>query len=406
MKESSANNLSVTEQLLLSLISNSLFGVPIDIPSNADWESVIYEAKVQAVLPLVFHEMSILPNEMHSAMEKQLMTMIANNIRIESNHAYAHKLMTDAEIPYVILKGCASAHYYPEPIFRMMGDVDLLVAEEELGPADEALRKNGFQSWNENHICHVVYQKTGVQIELHWEPAGMPEGTPGEVVRSYMNDIFATAVEADAGCGKIMIPDDFHHGLVLLLHTCHHLTGEGIGLRHLCDWAVFADHIPEDRFRTLFEERLKAIGLWRFAQLLTQLSAKYLGMPAKEWASENIDDVLLSAMMRDIFDGGNFGAKDSQRRHETVIISSRGKNGVGHSSLIRQFIQSIDNIIYLKWPASKKCKLLLPFGWIFYGCRYAVKIMTGKRSIPNAKKIIAGAKKRRELYKAFHLYEV
>ena len=35
---------------------------------------------------------------------------------------------------------------------------------------------------------------------------------------------------------KIRIPAPFHHGLILLLHTVHHMLGEGIGLRHLCDW--------------------------------------------------------------------------------------------------------------------------------------------------------------------------
>lgn len=37
---------------------------------------------------------------------------IANNIRIAHNHKLLHDWFDDAEIPYVILKGSASASYY------------------------------------------------------------------------------------------------------------------------------------------------------------------------------------------------------------------------------------------------------------------------------------------------------
>lgn len=400
------NALSATERIVLSLLSNALFDNPIDIPDDVGWKAVICEAKAQAVLPLVFQKADLLPDELRPIAEKQVMNMLANNIRIESNHICTHKLMNNAGIPYVILKGCSSAHYYPEPIYRTMGDVDFLIAKENLSPADEVLRKASFEPWDVNHICHTVYRKPGMHLELHWEIAGMPEGVPGELVRSYMDDVFDTAVRAEIASGELMLPDDFHHGLILLLHTCHHLTGEGIGLRHLCDWAVFAGHLSDDRFRKLFEEKLRAMGLWRFAQLLSQLGSKYLGMPKKDWAEENIDDALLQSLMLDILAGGNFGLKDRKRRSETMMISSRGKNGVGHSSMLRQFVKSINQIIYEKWPASEKFKPLVPFGWILYGSRYVFRVMIGRRDKPNISKTVSGARERRELYKAFHLYEV
>jgi hypothetical protein len=126
--------------------------------------------------------------------------------------------------------------------------------------------------------------------------------------------------------------------IVLLLHTCHHLTVEGIGLRHLCDWAVFVNHLTNDTFRALFEVKLKAIGLWRFAQLLSQLSTYYLGMPEQEWAMQDVDEALLYAMIRDIFKGGNFGVKDSQRIYETMILPNEGETSMLQSNATAAFI--------------------------------------------------------------------
>lgn len=47
---------------------------------------------------------------------------------------------------------------------------------------------------------------------------------------------------------------NFHHGLVMLLHLFSHLTGARIGIRHLCDWALFLNSIEEKEFLKLFQE--------------------------------------------------------------------------------------------------------------------------------------------------------
>lgn len=98
-----------------------------------------------------------------------------------------------------------------------------------------------------------------MHLEMHFNLAGIPEGKPGELVREYSKDIYEKASLCRLNNGEAMLPSPFHHGLIILLHTCHHMTGEGIGLRHLCDWAVFVNSLSDDEFRQLFEDRLKKI---------------------------------------------------------------------------------------------------------------------------------------------------
>lgn len=397
-------NLTKTESTLLSLVSNALFDTPFEFDDNVDWNLVEKEANEQAVFSLAFNRhINTIPIEQ---IKQKVVVHIKNNLSVNVNHIYTHKLMTSNNIPYVILKGCASAYYYPEPIYRIMGDVDFLVPVEYFEQAKELLISEGFVPNPENHICHISFKKADKCIELHFKPSGMPEGKAGEIVGKYFENVFNTAVEAKIDEGKIMLPDGFHHGLVLLLHTCHHLTGEGIGLRHLCDWAVFVNTFSNDEFEAIFKEKLSVVGLWRFAQLLTQLSIKYLGMPEKTWAMENVDDDLLKEMICDIFSGGNFGVKDSSRKKETIVISNRGKDGVGNNSMLKSFVKNINNIVYLKWPISTKLKIILPFGWLFYGTRYLFRIAIGKRDKINVINTVENANKRRNIYKEFHLYEM
>lgn len=387
---------------VIQLLSTALFRRQVEV-HNADWTAILTEAKNQAVVQLVDSvlDKTLLAPEEAQAWKQAASPDIAQNIRIGHNHSLLNEWMEG--IPYVILKGAASASYYPTPAYRSMGDVDFLVKSEDVERAGKVLEEHGLKPWNEEHISHIVYRGPRMHYEMHFNLAGTPNGTAGDLVREYTKDIFDKAETRSIVSGIATLPSPFHHGLILLLHTCHHLTGEGVGLRHLCDWAVFENSFSEVEFKQLFEEKLKAIGLWRFAQILTKVSIKYLGAEDRSWAVA--DDELVDALMEDILSGGNFGVKDVERSNQAYLISSRGKNGVGNTGIGKQFIISLNNVVYTRWPFAKKWKIVLPVGWIYFGTKQAIKIAKGERKRVHLKRMIDGAEQRRELYKQFRLYE-
>lgn len=391
-----------SQSTLLKMLSKALFGHSVTVDA-VDWLEVLKEAKNQAVVQLIYsvQDKSTLSPDEAKAWKQAASADFAKNIRIGHNHSLLHQWMND--IHYVILKGAASASYYPIPANRSMGDVDFLVKTEDLGRAGKVLEDHGLKPWDEEHISHIVYRGPRMHYEMHFNLAGTPHGVAGELVRKYTADIFEKASVMKVVDGEAVLPAPFHHGLILLLHTCHHLTGEGIGLRHLSDWAVFEDRFSEYEFRNLFEDKLKAIGLWKFAQTLTRVSIKYLGADDREWALAT--DELVDALMEDILSGGNFGRKDSNRAVQTILISERGKDGVGKTSMVGELLRSGNEIVYHNWPGSKKNKVLLPAGWVYIGTRRIIREMTGKRKKTNIARIVGGAADRRDLYKQLHLYK-
>lgn len=394
--------MTVNQSTILQFLSQALFKRDVEI-QDQDWLEVLKEAKNQAVVQLVdsvIDKNLLTADEVH-AWKQAASADIANNIRVGHNHSLLHKWMSG--IPYVILKGAASASYYPSPTHRSMGDVDFLVKEEDLARAGKVLEENGLKPWDKEHISHIVYRGPRMHYEMHFNIAGTPNGEVGDLVREYTKDIFEKAQKKTVVNGVAMLPSPFHHGLILLLHTCHHMTGEGVGLRHLCDWAVFENSFSENDFCELFEAKLKKLGLWKFAQILTRVSIKYLGADEKLWAIAEED--VVDALMEDILTGGNFGKKDSDRALQTMLISDRGKDGVGKTSMVSEFFKSGNGIVYHNWPESKKNKLLLPFGWVYFGTRRIFREMTGKRKKTDVRKLVGGAAERRSLYEQLHLYE-
>lgn len=390
------------ERALLALLKKSLFGVGLERElSEEEQLEAMEESRKQAVFCLAAQSAS-LTGDGADRVRGQSLSAIRQNVEILLQHQYLHELMTKAGIPYVVLKGAASAYYYPQPQQRMMGDVDFLVAQEDVERVAEVLREEGFISGDKSHCHHIGFKRGRLHFELHFDPPGIPTGEIGEVVRTYLQDIIPRAETVQGGLVTFQNPEPFHHGLVMLLHVRNHLLTEGIGLRHLCDWAVFVDRFSDTEFRAMFETGLKKLGLWNFAVTLSLAAHVAVGLPYREYMGK--DDELACDLMMDILEGGNFGRKKENRATEGMFISGYSRDGVRHGRIV-QMILTVNQIVYTHWPICKKCRILLPFGWLYWGTVRACRVVLGKRKPMHLAKAFRESQPRKELYKRLRLFE-
>lgn len=387
--------LTESQNMVLLLTAAALFDYSVEIPQSADWVMIRKESSMQTVPLLTFSVAEkYLSEEEKQSWKKVINGTIVNNMRVAYEHCEVDELMRKNNIPYVIFKGMASAGYYPRPELRSMGDVDFLVEEGYIDRIEKELCEVGFNSEGDKGGIHLGYHRPpNSHWEMHRDVNGIPKGSAGDCCRKYLSDIIETAVEVETPNGRIRIPDSFHHGLILLLHTASHLTSEGIGLRHLCDWAVFYASLSEELFTTLFEEKLKTCGLWQFARLLTLTSVRYLHSPKRIWAGE-ADEKLLEAIITDILNGGNFGKKDFDRYRQIKYIANRGEHTVDNKGVLRQVTDTIEK----KAKKEHKSRIAVLFD-------YARLVIHGKREMDKPSTLKA-AKKRKKLYQEFHLFEV
>ena len=395
----------VTQKTVLNLLSSAMFQKPLCADKDVEWKAVFEECKAQSVISLAFS--SLPKNEVPQNVYAHWKALVNENLAVNSKISYAHTmlngLLNQAKIPYVILKGCASAEYYDDPLLRTMGDVDFYVPHSYFEKADKLLLKNGFKSNEIDHEYEKAYTKDDVIFELHNTVNGVPGGKVGIKIRQYFDDVFEKSELKRFDLAEYYSPSPFHHGLVMLLHVARHMVTGGIGLRHFCDWAVFVDKVG-DGFASMFEEKLKQVGLWRFAQIMTQFCTVFLGLKPQTWAG-NIDKKLLNDLKNDIFAGGNFGHKDLSRADEAKFITSRKKGGVNNDSNVKQAVLSANEIVRKHWKFADKVPIVYPAGWMFFGGRYALRTLTGKRERINAKKLVKGAEKRKEIYKSLQLFD-
>lgn len=290
----------------LSLLSQKLFNKPTSVLITDDIKA---EAQAQAVSTLISSDCKTL----------------GKNIRVINAHAELSTLLHD--IPFTTFKGYASAYYYPQPIYRPMGDVDFIVSPENYNAAVERLINAGYTRTGSEHERHEAFRKDKITFELHSEIKGIPNGADGiatdsataeEKVRALLSDLIQTARIVETQQGKIFIPDDFHHGLIMLLHVAGHMINDGgVGLRHLCDWAVYVNRVDLEQYRGQLED----IGAWTFVCQLTAVCSRYLGLPERLWAGA-WDEKFLSAFIEDVLAAGNFGNKEAGRRATLALEKS------------------------------------------------------------------------------------
>lgn len=366
------------QEQLLSLLARAMFGSGAAEPAPLT-DAVLAEAGQQAVLSLISDDYQGL----------------ANNIRVDAAHAALTELMRG--IPFVTFKGYASASYYPDPIRRAMGDVDFYVPQDYRETALSRLLEAGYRPAGDKNLRHECYERERIDFELHSELQGVPNGKGGiktdsgraeAAVRRYLSDLVETAVTVPSGQGDIVIPDAFHHGLIMLLHVAGHIMNSGgVGLRHLCDWAVYVARVDLAPWQSRYEE----MGLWTFARQLTALCIRYLGLREMPWVGTQ-DGAFLAELMDDFLTAGNFGRKDYRRALSAELTQERG---------------TADSLIAMtkhRYPFCARRPILLPLGFFAYGCRYVWRRLSGKRRWLGPDTLQLG-RRRRELYRQFHLFE-
>lgn len=277
----------------LTLIRAGLYDRDLDsFPSmtGKDWKSVLESARKQTVTGLLYQGISHLPKG-YPLPQNLLFLLIAEIDRIEKEgrqvqetaRALTEEFEASGLYP-VVMKGPAVAAFYPQPLLRECGDIDLYFPPEEF---DKAVALAGDVIPAPDGSVH--YKRDGIVIDQH---------------RQYF-DIHSRVLPE--------VPSPEATLLMLSGHILKHCMGVGIGLRQLCDMAMAykALGVESERLRACFRDA----GLERWSRLLFSFLHTYLG-------AEPLYDKLPDPepLLKIVREGGNFG-HHSQAREASLYKS-------------------------------------------------------------------------------------
>ena len=366
-------------KVLLALMAHEIFHREMEIDTSAvDWMSVLAEAgrhKVTALLYPTIRELDGVPeNAFNKACGMAIAVAQASEAMLKRQREILD-LLEARQVPCAVLKGTSVAYLYSHPELRTIGDIDILVDEENLDEACKALQADGFApSYTaEKHLC---LQKGAVWVEMHRMVSVFPESEKGRFTKQTMADALHHIQTAEIDSVRFPMLSGAYQIIALLAHMEQHLAPSGIGLRQVCDWAVTA-HALRNCFDGETLALLERCGLLRFAQIMTRLCEKHLGLPPCSWITD-ASDALVDAMLADVLDGGNFQSQYTKRPFAAVLTDAYDVSGKGRNSLFRNYIRYIKKYLRQNEPWAKS-RLWLPVFGVFLPVRWGVRVLLGNR---------------------------
>ena len=164
---------------LTTMLTYALKGKKIPKPQleelmqGVDEQALFELARAHAVAPLIYDVWNAYP-KMQSEVKKELQSyttgIVGHSYRLLFYTKYLVGLLEEAGLTVAVLKGVATAEFYPQPELRKAGDVDLLLfTEENCARAVECFIDHGFTRHEAGtHLHHVaMIGAEGIEVELH-----------------------------------------------------------------------------------------------------------------------------------------------------------------------------------------------------------------------------------------------
>lgn len=335
---------------------------PFTCEADVDWNLVNQELKEQTIhyLPIDILSRVDLANYLHYL--QQGGGALQNWYTLMQEQQRIYTLFQKEGIPFVVLKGAAADCYYPNPYYRCMGDIDILVKPEDFDQAAKCIEDSGYIICDCENKRHNEYKHNGVMIELHRRFSFLKDK---ETDLWMDNMIFAAIdhaqiVSLDGFSFPILPP--LENGLVLLAHINQHME-KGLGFRQIIDWMLYVDKEMTDEFwNTHFCPIAEKIGLKTLAITTTAMCKKHLGLTKELTFCQEADPALCEALLEYIIEQGNFGQKKGEKGNAAVNVLTIKDLPTFFVLLQKRGLRT--------WQLLKKYPFLKPLAWFYQLCRY------------------------------------
>lgn len=302
-----------------------------------DWNLIMEWSKKQTVMGLVSAGVAFLPEELSppADIRKNMVYLVFRNIQMNKVLNRVAVSLTETlkkeNVDSVLLKGQGLARVYKNPKLRQCGDIDLYVGKKNYRKACEVVDRiakimnnqgDNIDNENEKHYhCNI----NGIPIEIHKVASILSNSKYNkrfaEFEKISLGGNSVVRIELDEGFVNVP-PVDFD-SIFVFVHAWEHIFSSGLGLRQVCDWAMYIHNFGKELDTEILENRLKGMGLKKGWQIFGYIAVNHLGLP-KEECLLYTDKYKKEAgvLLELIWNDGNFGhySEDAVRPRPHIYL--------------------------------------------------------------------------------------
>lgn len=283
----------ITVERLLELVRSGLHGGTPNallFPEDTDWEALYQLAHDQTVVCLASEGIDRLPQSSLPKDETRLDPFVGDTLMTASRNtllnSFIPKLFQRIEgTGAVLVKGQSLAPFYPSPMKRQPGDIDLLMMDEGYEEAKKLLLPKA--SKVEEEVVEILHQGLfygSIEVELHGRISTGMSRTLDKKLLIIQKRMFARPEKTyvEIGGADIPVPDQNFNALYIFVHFLQHYWSSGLGLRQIVDWALFLKKNHSLIDMPSLKSDLEDLGLMRLWQSFGCFAVRFVGFDRKD----------------------------------------------------------------------------------------------------------------------------
>ena len=335
-----------SRDFFFELLKSGLWSCPSSFNGQVDWHQMKEMAKMQSVTGILFDGIQHLrktqrpPTRMLLDWFGQTLHIESANIKHNQDLASLVDFLRNEGVDSRLLKGQGCASYYPNPLHRQCGDIDLFVGKEQYGRVLHLIESKGIRIEKDSvKDAHFIWRNT--QVELHWiEEYFYSRRLNGRLQQIFRKEEWKNPkVIMVEGVSVAMLNPTlnvFH----VFVHLWHHFLQVGVGLRQICDWMLILkrDECLIDWIS--IHKYVKRMGAERAWCAFYGLTVKYLGLELtnvpvwmQAWRDYDVDEIVKDVLIQGNF--GQYGESIRRRQFKNGLIKNIGSFGALGCRLMR-----------------------------------------------------------------------
>ena len=219
-------------------------GQNLRIDESTDWQKVYQLAGEQSVVGLITEGIEYVVKG--KAPQEIVLQCIGESLQQEQSNSAMNQFiaeliekMRNADIYTLLVKGQGIAQCYEKPLWRVSGDVDLLLSDSNYGKAREFLLPLSTDNKpDERYSKHLGMNIDQWYVEIHGTLRTGLSGRIDKVVDEVQGSVFYGGEVRSWLNGKttVFLPSPDNDVIFVFTHFIKHFYKEGMNLRQICDW--------------------------------------------------------------------------------------------------------------------------------------------------------------------------
>lgn len=328
-----------------SLIKNSTEKFQSEI--EADWKELLNFSKSAGLSVLIYYAIKKLQNvpaEYRDLLRKEALQNIMRAEQQKYVYSALFRLFEEHSIDYCPLKGLAVQNIYPVPEMRCLGDLDILIREEQYERIIPLMQLLGIRSSDISDYDRKWEAPGQIEIELHTKLVS----NVNEDLYPVFGDGWSRAVLIEGHRYALSNEDEFSY---LVAHYAKHFRLGGIGLRHLIDLWMYKRAYPNMDWTKIRRLMVRAQLEEFYDNLMRALDVLF-----EDAVGNEATDIII----REAFESGSFGNIDSVIQSAAVRQHQKGGK---LKYLIETAFPSLEVMSENK-EILRKLPFILPFYWV------------------------------------------